>query len=87
MDKHLEVSLASRCLKLGPQLTTCCATPQKLSKKHVGTLFLTAEVSNVPFLVSKMEVQVLPCVVGFVSGVSKMKSVIPASLLHSVADC
>lgn len=38
-------------------------------------MFLRAEVSNVPFLVTKMEVQVLPCVVGFVSGVSKMKYV------------
>lgn len=46
---------------------------QKLAAKHLDTLFIKAEVSNVPFLVTKMEVQVLPCVVGFVAGVSKMK--------------
>ena len=44
-----------------------------MAKKHFNTLFLKIEVSNAPFLVSKMEVQVLPCIVGFVAGVSKMK--------------
>ncbi|KAL8281495.1 hypothetical protein RQP46_006179 [Phenoliferia psychrophenolica] len=48
---------------------------EKLAAKHFDTLFICAEVSNVPFLVNKIEVQVLPCVVGFVGGVSKMKIV------------
>ncbi|KAM0755595.1 thioredoxin-like protein [Meredithblackwellia eburnea MCA 4105] len=46
---------------------------EKLAAKHHDTLFLRAEVSNVPFLVDKIQVRVLPCVVGFVEGVSKMK--------------
>lgn len=46
---------------------------QKLAPKHLDTLFLKAEVSNVPFLVTKLGVKVLPCVVGFVDGISKMK--------------
>lgn len=46
---------------------------EKLVAKHFDTLFIKAEVSNVPFLVTKMEVKVLPCVVGFVDGLSKMK--------------
>ena len=44
-----------------------------MAAKHVDTLFLKADVANVPFLVHKMEVKVLPCVVGFVEGNSKMK--------------
>ncbi|KAI5480867.1 GTPase inhibitor [Pseudohyphozyma bogoriensis] len=46
---------------------------EKLAAKHFDTLFIRAEVSNVPFLVNKMEVKVLPCVIGFAGGISKMK--------------
>lgn len=55
----------------GPDTPSLLA--QKLAAKHFDTLFICAEVSNVPFLVNKIEVQVLPCVVGFVSGISKIK--------------
>ncbi|GAA6004461.1 hypothetical protein JCM10207_000736 [Rhodosporidiobolus poonsookiae] len=48
---------------------------EKLAAKHVDTLFVKADVANVPFLVTKLEVKVLPCVVGFADGVSKMKLV------------
>lgn len=48
---------------------------EKLAAKHFDTLFICAEVSNVPFLVNKIDVRVLPCVVGFVGGISKMKIV------------
>lgn len=72
MDKHLEVSYAfGACVLSG--LTISCH--QILAAKYFDTLFLKAEVSNVPFLVAKMQVQVLPCVVGFVNGQSKMKYV------------
>lgn len=47
---------------------------EKLSAKHPNTLFLRAEVSNVPFLVTKLDVKILPCVVGFVGGMAKMRS-------------
>ncbi|GAA5932255.1 hypothetical protein JCM3775_001175 [Rhodotorula graminis] len=48
---------------------------EKLAAKHTDTLFLKADVANVPFLVAKLEVKVLPCVIGFVDGVTKMKLV------------
>jgi len=35
-----------------------------------------------PFLVNKLSVKVLPCVIGFVEGVSKMKFVSTLTLLH-----
>ncbi|GAA5891167.1 hypothetical protein JCM6882_006445 [Rhodosporidiobolus microsporus] len=48
---------------------------EKLAAKHVDVLFVKADVANVPFLVTKLEVKVLPCVIGFVDGVSKFKLV------------
>ncbi|ORY69298.1 thioredoxin-like protein [Leucosporidium creatinivorum] len=48
---------------------------EKLAAKHFDTLFLRANVANVPFLVTKLEIKVLPCVVGFVDGLSKLKIV------------
>ncbi|WWD03476.1 hypothetical protein V865_001528 [Kwoniella europaea PYCC6329] len=49
----------------------CKIMDQKLSDlapSHPHTLFLRASVSDVPFLVTKMAVQVLPCVICFVDG-------------------
>ncbi|GAA5922278.1 Plp1p [Sporobolomyces koalae] len=48
---------------------------ERLAEKHGDTLFLKADVANMPFLVNKLSVKVLPCVIGFVDGVSKMKLV------------
>ncbi|GAA5925354.1 hypothetical protein JCM10213_008771 [Rhodosporidiobolus nylandii] len=48
---------------------------EKLAAKHTDTLFVKADVANVPFLVTKLDVKVLPCVIGFVDGISKMKLV------------
>jgi len=41
-----------------------------LAKKHFDTRFLKINVENCPFLVTKLKVQVLPCVLAFVGGVS-----------------
>jgi len=41
-----------------------------IAPKHLETRFLRINVSNAPFLVVKLKVQVLPCVLAFVSGVS-----------------
>lgn len=60
--------------------------PQKLAAKHTDTLFLRADVANVPFLVNKLEIKVLPCVIGFVDGVSKMKCAAFFRLFDRVAD-
>lgn len=46
---------------------------QKLAPKHLDTLFLRADVANVPFLVAKLSIKTLPCVIGFVDGITKMK--------------
>ncbi len=41
-----------------------------LSKKHFKTKFAKIDVENAPFLITKLQVQVLPCLVAFVNGVS-----------------
>lgn len=46
-------------------------TAQKLATKYFSTLFVRVDVANVPFLVEKLEIRILPCVVCFVEGVSK----------------
>ena len=46
---------------------------QTLAAKHTNTRFVKADVANVPFLVVKLEIKVLPCVITFVDGVTKDK--------------
>ncbi|KAF9818334.1 hypothetical protein IEO21_02849 [Rhodonia placenta] len=43
----------------------------KLAPKYFGTRFLRVFVENVPWLVEKLAIQVLPCVVCFMDGVTK----------------
>lgn len=43
---------------------------ENLAAKHFDTRFLKMNVENAPFLVTKLRVQVLPCVLAFVDGVS-----------------
>jgi hypothetical protein len=43
---------------------------QELAKKHFDTRFLKMNVENAPFLVTKLKIQVLPCVLSFIGGVS-----------------
>jgi hypothetical protein len=43
---------------------------QALASKHFDTRFLKMNVENAPFLVTKLKIQVLPCVLAFVNGVS-----------------
>jgi thioredoxin-like negative regulator of GroEL len=42
---------------------------ERLARKHTDTKFVRVDVENVPFLVTKMEIQVLPCIVSFIDGV------------------
>jgi len=42
---------------------------RNLQKKHFDTRFLKMNVENAPFLVTKLKVQVLPCVLAFLNGV------------------
>ena len=39
-----------------------------LAPKHFDTRFLKISVENAPFLVTKLKVKVLPCVISFVDG-------------------
>lgn len=71
MDGHLEVSIKTATSAF--RVLTTIRGQQKLATKHTDTLFLRADVANVPFLVTKLEIKVLPCVIGFVNGVSKLK--------------
>ncbi|KAL8791483.1 MAG: hypothetical protein Q9213_000100 [Squamulea squamosa] len=43
---------------------------EKLAPLHLETRFLRINVENAPFLVTKLKVQVLPCVIAFNKGVS-----------------
>ncbi|PMD14859.1 thioredoxin-like protein [Hyaloscypha hepaticicola] len=43
---------------------------EALAPKHFDTRFLKMNVENAPFLVTKLKIQVLPCVLAFVNGVS-----------------
>lgn len=38
---------------------------------HFDTRFVKIDVTNAPFLVAKLKVQVLPCVLSFIDGVNK----------------
>lgn len=42
-----------------------------LSQRHIHTRFIRINVDNVPFLVTKLQIQILPCVIPFVKGIGK----------------
>ena len=44
---------------------------QKLAPKYFNTLFIRVFVENVPWLVERLGIKVLPCVITFVNGTSK----------------
>ncbi|KNE71466.1 hypothetical protein AMAG_15694 [Allomyces macrogynus ATCC 38327] len=44
---------------------------EALAAKHFRTRFIKVNVENAPFLVDRLKVKVLPCVVLFVDGISK----------------
>ncbi|KAF2151196.1 thioredoxin-like protein [Myriangium duriaei CBS 260.36] len=43
---------------------------ESLAPKHFDTRFLSINVDNAPFLVAKLKIQVLPCVIAFVDGIA-----------------
>ncbi|KAF7192935.1 Thioredoxin domain-containing protein plp1 [Pseudocercospora fuligena] len=53
----------NRCRVMDEKLTT-------LAGKHFDTRFVTINVDNAPFLVVKLGIKVLPCVIAFKDGVS-----------------
>ena len=74
MDGHLEVSagcrLPSHC-QFYIHLLTPSSFLQTLASTHLDARFLRINVDRAPFLVTKLKVQVLPCVLGFVDGICK----------------
>lgn len=66
MDKHLSVGYFS-----AHGLYPITAYTQKLAPKYFSTRFFRVFVENVPWLVEKLDIKVLPCVICFVDGVSK----------------
>lgn len=42
-----------------------------LAQRHIHTRFIKINVDNVPFLVTKLQIQVLPCVIPFVNAIGK----------------
>ncbi|KAI9877927.1 MAG: hypothetical protein M1830_002444 [Pleopsidium flavum] len=53
----------ARCAVMDGHLET-------LAPKHYETRFLRTNVTNAPFLVTKLQIRVLPCVLAFVDGIS-----------------
>lgn len=64
MDRHLQVS-GSIVIR---QLSADSSPHQALAPKHPNTLFLHTSVKDCPFLVTRLGVKVLPCVISFVNG-------------------
>jgi len=44
---------------------------ETLAARHYSTLFLRVDVADVPFLVERFEIRILPCVLTLVGGVTK----------------
>lgn len=70
MDGHLEVNSLRFTPHSLPKQVNSQDYLQELAKKHFDTRFLKMNVENAPFLVTKLKVQVLPCVLCFIGGVS-----------------
>lgn len=49
----------------------CADNRQSLASVHFDTRFVKIDVTNAPFLVAKLKIQVLPCVLAFIDGVNK----------------
>ncbi|GAM82063.1 hypothetical protein ANO11243_000420 [Dothideomycetidae sp. 11243] len=56
-----------------PDFARCSVMDRKLeglAERHFDTRFASINVDNAPFLVAKLKIQVLPCVIAFVDGVA-----------------
>ncbi|KAI8930136.1 thioredoxin-like protein [Entophlyctis helioformis] len=43
---------------------------EALAKRHYGTRFVRIDVEDAPFLVDRLKIQILPCIISFIDGVS-----------------
>jgi hypothetical protein len=67
MDKHLAVRGPSKISIPGVDGIGF----QRLAPKYFNTRFFRVFVENVPWLVEKLAIKVLPCVICFIDGISK----------------
>lgn len=82
MDKHLAVCDCFHSMPL-PLLMYI----QKLAPKYFSTRFLRVFVENVPWLVEKLGIKVLPCVVVFIDGVTKSRyALITSYFIRCLSD-
>lgn len=61
-----------------PDFTRCRYMDSRLASlapKHFDTRFISINVENAPFLVAKLKIQVLPCVICFIGGVGSARIV------------
>jgi len=63
MDTHLEVDIRPNIMK------TWLMLRQALAPSHYEARILKINVDNCPFLVTKLGIQVLPCVLAFIDGI------------------
>ncbi|KAI9603102.1 hypothetical protein H4Q26_002414 [Puccinia striiformis f. sp. tritici PST-130] len=68
-----------------PEFEQCKTMDKKLeelSSTYFSTRFLSVDVANVPWLVERLQVKVLPCVVGFLNGLLKDEVTMGAAQAH-----
>lgn len=71
MNERLQVGVWHR---LDFHLDSYKSVPQAIAPKYFETKFLKVFVESVPWLVEKLKIQVLPCVICFVDGIAKERS-------------
>ncbi|CDR46005.1 CYFA0S21e00694g1_1 [Cyberlindnera fabianii] len=59
---HFYHDTFDKCKKMNDKLET-------LAQKHISTKFIRVNVDNAPFLVTRLNIKVLPCVVMYIKGV------------------
>ena len=63
---HFQLPHFKKCEYMDDQLS-------KLARKYLNTKFIRINVSDCPFLVDKLEIKVLPFVVGYITGLEKTR--------------
>ena len=65
---HFQLPTFKKCHYMDEQLT-------KLSRKYLKTKFVRIDVQNSPFLVDKLDIKILPCVIGYIGGLERTRIV------------
>ncbi|GMM56390.1 Plp1 protein [Maudiozyma humilis] len=65
---HFQLPHFKKCQYMDEQLS-------KLARKYLRTKFVRIDVQNSPFLVDKLDIKVLPCVIAYVGGLERTRLV------------